>query len=52
MPDIANLKAQAARCRRLAQATSDEGVAATLTGMADQYEREARGPSALPLPGK
>ena len=42
MADAAYLRSQAARCRRLAQATSDEGVAATLEGMAEEYLAKAR----------
>jgi hypothetical protein len=39
--DSGYLRTQAARCRRLARATSDEGVAETLNGMADDYDRQA-----------
>jgi len=42
LPDAKSLRSQAARCRRLAQATSDEKVAATLEGMAEEYLAEAR----------
>lgn len=37
------LRAQAARCRRFARSVSDERTARTLTGMAEDYEREANG---------
>ena len=41
MPDSSYFRTQAARCRRLARATSDEGVAQTLNGMADDYDHQA-----------
>ena len=49
MPDAAYLRTQAMRCRRLARASSTEQGAATLTGMADDYDRQADA-AALPLP--
>ena len=42
MSEFTDLKAQAARCRRLAHTTPRTEVAITLTGMADEYERQAR----------
>ena len=41
MPDAAYFRTQAMRCRRLARASSTEQGAATLTGMADDYDRQA-----------
>ena len=49
VPDAAYLRTQAMRCRRLARASSTEQAAATLTGMADDYDRQADA-AALPLP--
>lgn len=38
---LAELSAQADRCRRLAYCTSDEGICKTLLAMAEEYEKSA-----------
>jgi PAS domain S-box-containing protein len=38
---LAELRAQADRCRRLAYCTSDEGICKTLLAMAEEYEKSA-----------
>lgn len=39
---ITSLRTAAARCRRLAKATDDEGLPETLSAMADDYEARIR----------
>jgi hypothetical protein len=41
-PQARALEAQAERCRRLASALSDARTVTTLTGMATEYEAQAR----------
>jgi hypothetical protein len=40
--DVAYLKVQAARCRRLAEFSAEDQIRATLNAMADEYEAKAR----------